>query len=98
MLLNTFSRSKRRKNCQESRWRSLTLSRVNVMLDAKIYLVPMHQLVAPATLLAPATEIRTHKATEIHTLEPLTYELFFQNISISLQNFKKPLDIFSHRK
>ena len=48
------------------------------MLDAKIYLVPMHQLVAPATLLAPATEIRTHKATEIHTLEPLTYELFFK--------------------
>ena len=53
----------------------LTLSRVNVMLDAKISLVPTHQLIVPSTLLAPATEIRTHKATKIHTLKPLTYEL-----------------------
>ena len=36
-----------------------------------------------STLLDPATEIRTHKATEIHTLiKRLTYELFFQNSSI----------------
>ena len=51
----------------------LTLSRVNVMLDDKTSLVPKHQI---TTLLAPATEIRTHKATEIHTLKLLTYELF----------------------
>ena len=59
----------------------LTLSLVNVMLDDKISLVPTHQLIVSSTLLAPATEIRTHKATEIHTLKPLTYELFFQNSS-----------------
>ena len=29
----------------------------------------------------PATHIRTHKATKIHTLRPLTYELFFQKRS-----------------
>ena len=57
----------------------LTLSRVNVMLDAQISLVPTHQLI-PSTLLAPATEIRTHK----NTLKPLTYEPFFQNSSIKL--------------
>ena len=63
----------------------LTLSRANVMLDAKILLVPTHQLIVPSTLLqlASATEIRTHKATEINTLKPLTYELFFQNSSTS---------------
>ena len=49
------------------------------MLDDKISLVPTHQLIVSSTLLAPATEIWTHKATEIHTLKPLTYELFFQN-------------------
>ena len=41
----------------------LTLSRVNVMLDAKISLVPTHQLLVPSTLLALVTENRTHKAT-----------------------------------
>ena len=50
----------------------LTLSRVNVILDAKILLVPTHQLMVPSTLLAPATEIRTQSHTEIHTLKPLT--------------------------
>ena len=44
------------------------------MLDAKISLVPMHQLIVPSTLLAPATEIRTHKST----LKPLTYKPFFK--------------------
>ena len=68
MLLNTFSRNKRRKNSEESSWEFskcpfLTLSRVNVknlsslILDAKISLVPTHQLIVPSTLLAPATEI-----------------------------------------
>ena len=61
-----------------SKFPCLTLSRVNVMLDAKISLVPTHQLIVPSTLLAPATEIRTRKDTKIHTLKPLTYELFFQ--------------------
>ena len=58
MLLNTFSRKK-----DEKLWRikmavskcpCLTLSRVNVMLDAKVSLVPT-QLAVPSTLLAPAT-------------------------------------------
>ena len=35
----------------------------------------------PSTLLAPAIQIRTDTATEIHTLTPLTYELFFQSSS-----------------
>ena len=45
------------------------------MLDAKISLVPTHQLIVPSTLLAPATDIRTYKATKIHTFKPLTSEL-----------------------
>ena len=45
-------------------------------VSAKISLVPKHQLIVPSTLLAPATDIRTHKATKIHTLSPLTCELF----------------------
>ena len=55
------------------------------MLDDKTSLVPKHQI---TTLLAPATEIRTHKATEIHTLKPLTYELFWK-MEISFQDNKK---------
>ena len=51
------------------------------MLDAKISLVPTHQLVVPSTFLALATDIRTYKATKIHKLKSLTYELFFQNSS-----------------
>ena len=47
--------------------------RALVMLDAKISLVPTHQLIVPSTLLALATDIRTYKATKIHTLRPLTY-------------------------
>ena len=43
------------------------------MLDTKISLVPTRQLIVPATLLAPATEIRTHKGIKIHTLKPVTY-------------------------
>ena len=70
------------------------------MLDAKISLVPTHQLIVLSTLLAPATEIRTHKATKIHTLKPLTYGLFFQNSSINatvhgrleMRNFSSSVD------
>ena len=85
ILLNTCSRNKRRKNCAESRWRSQSaLFRPLAMpclIDAKISSVPKHQLIVPSTLLALATNIRRYKATKIHTLTPLTYELFFQNSS-----------------
>ena len=50
----------------------LTVSQVNVMLDAKVSLVPMHQLAVPSTLLAPAT-------TSKHTKPQSHKELFFQN-------------------
>ena len=72
MLQNTFSRNKRRKlwriNMAVSKCPCLTLS--NVMLDAKISLVPTHQLIVPSTILALATNIRTYKdtkATKIRT-------------------------------
>ena len=63
---------------------SLTLSRVNVMLDAKISLVPMHQLIVPSTLLTLATQnnpnTQSHKDTCTQSIDIL-YELFFQNSS-----------------
>ena len=63
---------------------SLTLSRVNVMLDAKISLVPMHQLIVPSTLLTLPTQnnpnTRSHKDTYTQSIDIL-YELFFQNSS-----------------
>ena len=87
MVLNTCSRNKRQKNCEESRWRSQSaLVRPLAMLyliNAKISLVPKHQLIVPSALLALPTYIRTCKATKMHTLTPLTYELFFQNSSKS---------------
>ena len=46
-----------------SKYPCLTLSRVNVMLEAN--LVPTPQLIVPSTFLVPATEIPTHKATNI---------------------------------
>ena len=51
------------------------------LIDAKIWLVPKLQLIVPSTLLAPATNIRSHKAMKIHTFTPLTYEIFFQKNS-----------------
>ena len=63
---------------------SLTLSRVNVMLDAKISLVPMHQLIVPSALLTLATQnnpnTQSHKDTYTQSIDIL-YELFFQNSS-----------------
>ena len=59
----------------------LTFTIAMSCLDAKISLVPKHELIVPQTLLAPATHIWTNKATKKHTLTPLTYELFFQNSS-----------------
>ena len=86
MLLNTCSRNKRRKNCEESRWRCQSaLVRPLTMpclIDAKISLVPKHQLIVPSTLLALATNIQRYKATKIHTLTPMTYELFFSKMAI----------------
>ena len=48
------------------------------LVDAKISLVPKHQLIVPSTLLALATNNRRYKATKIHTLTPMTYELFLK--------------------
>ena len=63
---------------------SLTLNRVNVMLDTKISLVPMHQLIVPSTLLTLATQnnpnTQSHKDTYTQSIDIL-YELFFQNSS-----------------
>ena len=82
-LLNTCSCNKRWKNCEESIWQSQSAlvwpSTMPCLIDAKISLVPKHQLIVPSTLLAPATNFRTYKATKIDTLTPLTYGLFFQN-------------------
>ena len=45
--------------------RPLAMSCLN---RCKISLLPKHQLIVPSTLLALATNIRTYKATKIHTL------------------------------
>ena len=42
----------------------LTFSAAMSCLDVKISLVPKHKLIVPSTLLAPATHIRTDKATK----------------------------------
>ena len=47
----------------------VTFSAAMSCVDAKISLVPSNQLIVPSTLLAPATQIRTDKATK---LEPRT--------------------------
>ena len=41
-----------------------TFSVAKSSLEAKFSLVPKHQLMEPSTLLAPATHIRTDKATK----------------------------------
>ena len=59
-----------------SKWPCSTFS--NAMLNRsqlKISLVPKHQLIIPSTLFALATNIRRYKATNIHTLTPLTYKI-----------------------
>ena len=57
------------------------LKRSNVMFSCEISFVPSYQLIVPSTyIMAPATHIPTDKATKIHTLTPLTYELFFFKI------------------
>ena len=69
----------------------LTFNAAMSCLDAQISLVPKYQLIVPPTLLAPATHIQTHKATKIHTLTPLTYELFFKHSSKRISKKKKCL-------
>ena len=64
------------------------------LTDAKISLVPKHQLIISLTLLALATNIRTYKATKIHMLTPLTYDLFFKIAQIT-EHVKKSLRTIS---
>ena len=66
----------------------LTFSAAMSCLDAKISLVPKHKLVVPSSYLplqhtSEQTRPQSRKATQpqIHTLRPLTYELFFQKRS-----------------
>ena len=72
MSLYTFSHNKKNQDGL-SKCPCLTLSQVNVTLDAKILLVPTHQLIAPSTLLAPATNIdpniQGHKDTYTQTTD-----------------------------
>ena len=58
----------------------LTLSAAMSCLDCEISFVPSHQLMVLSTLLAPAKHIPTDKVTKIHTLTPLTDDLFFKKI------------------
>ena len=80
-------RNKRRKNCEETRWRSqsapvwpLAKSR----LDAKISLVPKHQLIVPSTLLAPATQPKKTKPQRYIRSDHCHTSNFFQNSSIMI--------------
>ena len=94
MLLITFIRHKRWRNCEQSRWRSqstLVWPWAMSCLDAKISMVPKHQLIVPSTSLAPTIDIRTHKATKPQTYIRsirTTKELFFSGDRESI-NFTK---------
>ena len=75
------------KNCEETRWRSqsapvwpLAKSR----LDAKISLVPKHQLIVPSTLLAPATQPKKTKPQRYIRSDHWHTSNFFQNSSIMI--------------
>ena len=88
MLLNTFSRNKRRKNCEEYRWRSLSAPvwpyamsltvRCQNLIGSYASTHSTFNLIGPC-IKHPNTQSR--KATKIRALKPLTYELFFQNSS-----------------
>ena len=98
MLLNTFSCNKRRKNCEESRWLS---PRALVWPSAKSLTVRSQNLIgsyvsthSTFNLIGPCNRhphIQSQKATKIHTPKPLTYELFFQNISKRVRPVQSPL-------
>ena len=84
ILLNTFRRNKRRKNCEESRWlspialvwpsaKSLTVRSQN-LIGSYVSTHSTFNLIGPCNKHA---NIQSQKATKIHTPKPLTYELFF---------------------
>ena len=81
--INTFSRNKSRKKCEESRWRSQSAfvwPAAMSCLDAKISLVPLASTDTIFNLIDPCNahpNTQSHRATKIHTIRPLTYELFF---------------------
>ena len=68
MLLNTCSRNKRGKNCEESIWRSQSALvwslAMPCLIGAKTHWLKSIQLIVRSTLLAPAKNIRTYKATK----------------------------------
>ena len=108
MLVNTFSRNRRRENCEEPKRRSqsalpcLTFSAAMSCLDAKISLVPSNQLIVLATLkvIGPRNthpNRQSHKHTKIHTLRPLTYQFFFSK-QLNNEGRRKPNSYdFHHR-
>ena len=62
----------------------LTFSAAMSCLDTKISLVPSIVPHSTFNLIGPCNthpNRQSHKATKIHTLRPLTYELFFQKSS-----------------
>ena len=50
------------------------LYQCHVSVDAKISLVPKHQLILPSTLLALATNIRTYKVTKIQSYKKIAQQ------------------------
>ena len=80
MLLNTFSHDKTRQNCETakmpvSKCLCLTFSAGMSCLDAKISLVPKHQLMVPSTVIwslqhkSKQTKPQSHKDTYAHTTD-----------------------------
>ena len=90
MRLNSCSCYKRRKNCEESRWRSqnalvwpLAMPCLNRCQDLIGYQASTHSNLQPYWLLQQTSEhtkSQSHiaTATKIHTLTPLAYELFWK--------------------
>ena len=88
MLLNTFSRNKRRKNCEESRWLS---PRALVWPSAKSLTVRSQNLIgsyvsthSTFNLIGPCNRhpnIQSQKATKIHTPKPLTFKISQKGLS-----------------
>ena len=71
MLLNTCTRDKRRKNCEEFRWRSQSAPvrplAMPSLIDAKISLVPKHQAQSTFNLIDSCNKhpnIQSHKAAK----------------------------------
>ena len=88
MLPNTYTRNKRRKNCEGSRWRSqsalvrpLPMPCLNRCQDLIGSYASTHSTFNLIGSCNKHPNIQSHKATKIHALTPLTYELFFLNSS-----------------